>query len=98
LFVGESKANQFLETSSDHEQIPGLLLWPGVVGGGGGNLKKKLTTVVVGYNGKFKISVSTKKKKIIMKIPRPKSEFQPIYSRIFRKDSPLFLTPKKILI
>jgi len=23
LFVGEPKANQFLETSSDHEEIPG---------------------------------------------------------------------------
>ncbi len=70
MFVGEPKANQFLETSSDHEEIPGLLLLVAREVGGakrGGKKKKqnktkKLTTIVA-YNGKLKISVSNKKKK-----------------------------------
>jgi hypothetical protein len=46
LFVGEPKANQFLETSSDHEEIPGLLLLVAREVGGakrGGKKKKNKT-------------------------------------------------------
>jgi len=65
------------------ETIHVLKIYRGGLGEGGG------LTTVVGYIGKFKISVSTNYFYCQDSMSKVRI-FQPIYSRIFQKDSSLF--------